>query len=278
MWFDEKDGFEKASNLGYFLRFVNKVTEEFKDEVKYFITINEPNVYTAMGYISGEWPPQLRRPVKALQVYRNLAKAHRYSYSLMKKLKPELQIGIALNMTNSQPKRPNSFIDKTVARAADYGWNWWFLNRIKRHQDFVGVNYYRTQYYENFKQSESKDAPQNDLGWHMEPGGIAEVITKAWLRYHKPVMVTENGLADMEDKDRQWWIKETMLALIKSRKAGVDLIGYMHWSLLDNFEWASGWWPKFGLIAVDRENGMKRTVRPSAKWWAHQLKKLRDED
>ena len=75
--------------------------------------------------------------------------------------------------------------------------------------------------------------------------------------------------------DRQWWLKETMLSLITIRKAGVELIGYFHWSLLDNFEWAYGWWPKFGLVEVDRQNGMKRTIRPSAKWFAELIKQLR---
>jgi len=108
--------------------------------------------------------------------------------------------------------------------------------------------------------------------------GISEVATKLWVRYHKPIMITENGVADAKDEFRQWWLKETILALIKARKAGVHLIGYMHWSLLDNFEWAFGWWPKFGLVHVDRENGMKRTVRPSARWWAKQIAHLRSKD
>ena len=94
---------------------------------------------------------------------------------------------------------------------------------------------------------------------------------KTWMRYHKPIMVTENGVADADDKYRQWWLKETMQALMTSRKSGVDIIGYLHWSLLDNFEWKYGWWPKFGLVEVDRDNDMKRKIRPSAVWLSKQL-------
>lgn len=277
VWFEEKGAFEKSGNNGYFLRFVSKIAEEFKDEVKYIITLNEPNVFVANGYLTAEWPPKLKQPIKALQVYRNLMKAHRFSYSLIKKINPDLQVGVAMNMSNGQPKRADSLLDKLVARLSNYGWNWWFINRIKRQQDFLGFNYYLTNYYEGIKLSNPK-TPTNDLGWYMEPRGVGEVATQAWIRYHKPVMITENGLADASDEQRQWWLKETMLSLIDARKAGVNLIGYMHWSLLDNFEWAYGWWPKFGLVHVDRENGMKRTVRPSAKWWAAQLRKLQDND
>lgn len=277
VWFEEKGAFTKSANIGYFLRFVTKMAEEFGNDVKYIITINEPNVYASHGYLIGEWPPELKSVPKTLMVYRNLIRAHRFSYAILKKHNPELQIGIAMNMSDSQPKRAASRIDKMVARASDYAWNWFFVSRIRRHQDFLGINYYMTHYYEKFKQVNPK-TPTNDLGWYMEPSGISEVITKAWLRYKKPIMVTENGVPDSDDRYREWWIKETMQSLVKARKIGVDLIGYMHWSLLDNFEWKYGWWPKFGLVHVDRENNMKRTIRPSAKWWSRQLAILKKDD
>ena len=87
-------------------------------------------------------------------------------------------------------------------------------------------------------------------------------------------MITENGLADQDDEHRRWWIEESIVAMERALSEGVEVIGYQHWSLLDNFEWAYGWWPKFGLIEVDRKT-MKRTARPSAKYYADQVKKLR---
>lgn len=270
VWFDDKGGFGKSGNIGYFLRYVSKFAEEFKDDVRYIITINEPNVYISYAELNNvPVPPRAPRLVRLL-TYWNLQKTHKYSYRILKKANPEMQIGIAHQLANDQPKNPGKILDKIMVRAASYVWGWWFLNRIKRHMDFVGFNYYFTNYYDGLKLINPK-SPTNDAGWYMEPSGICEVATKAWIKYHKPVMVTENGVADAEDQYRQWWLKETIAGLMKAQQLGVNLIGYMHWSLLDNFEWAHGWWPKFGLVEVDRKNGMKRTIRPSAIWLSKQL-------
>lgn len=114
--------------------------------------------------------------------------------------------------------------------------------------------------------------PLSNLGWYMEPKGLLPLMLQVHKRYKLPIVITENGLADTEDKQRKWWIEETMEALQAAREQGVGLTGYLHWSLLDNFEWKYGWWPNFGLVAVDRAHGMKRTVRGSAHWWAEYIK------
>ena len=116
-----------------------------------------------------------------------------------------------------------------------------------------------------------------DLGWYMEPATLSDVMVKLWLRYRKPIMITSTGVADSKDQYRQWWLGETMKAVVSARKAGADIFGYVHWSLLDNFEWHQGWWPKFGLIKIDRSRGMKRLVRPSAVWWAKTLAIIKHE-
>ena len=89
-----------------------------------------------------------------------------------------------------------------------------------------------------------------------------------------PIIITESGLADAQDAHRKWWLKETLAAMQKALTAGVQLKGYLHWSLLDNFEWAYGWWPKFGLVEVDRTT-MKRSVRKSAQWFGKEIGRLR---
>lgn len=87
-------------------------------------------------------------------------------------------------------------------------------------------------------------------------------------------MITENGLADGDDTRRTEWLKSTITAMGQALQSGVKVIGYLHWSLLDNFEWDKGYWPKFGLISVNRRT-MERTVRPSGEWYGRVVKRLR---
>lgn len=272
-WFADKGGFAKRSNLVYFDRLVELIGREFGSDLNYIITLNEPNVYTANSYLTGEWVPEEKKPIKAFIVYRNLVKAHRRAYRILKAQQPSLQIGIAQNMGASRPKRPGNPIDKLAARLSDYGWNYRFMNRIRRQQDFVGFNFYSTTYMK-YCAKRNPATPVNDLGWYMEPSGIYDVLTQLGRRYKRPVFVTENGLADARDEHREWWIQETVAAMQNALADGVDLRGYLHWSLLDNFEWKYGWWPEFGLIHVDREQGMARTIRPSARAYAKTIKKL----
>ena len=100
-------------------------------------------------------------------------------------------------------------------------------------------------------------------------------VLKRLGRRRKPIIITESGVADRNDQYRKWWITHSLQAVSDAIADGVDVQGYLHWSLLDNFEWAYGRWPRFGLVAVDYENDLKRTVRPSALWYAQIVKKLR---
>lgn len=275
VWFSELGGFKHYKNLTYFERYAKKVADEFGGEIKYMITLNEPNVYASFGYLSGEWPPQEKNPLAFLSVYWNLAQAHKRIYKTLKKQYPKLQIGIAAQLANIQAKRPHNLLDEAATKWMRYFWNWWFLRRIRGHQDFIGLNYYFTDYYNGRFQRENPKLPLNDLGWYMEPEGLYPLLLRTWTRFKKPIMISENGVADGRDEYRRWWIEETIVAMERALSENVKIIGYMHWSLLDNFEWAYGWWPKFGLVKVDRARGMKREVRESAKWFASVIKKLR---
>jgi beta-glucosidase len=275
-WFADKGGFKKKANLKYFNRFVQKLADEYGHEITYVITLNEPNVYTTFGYTTGEWPPQEKSMWSFFTVYRNLTKAHRNAYKILKDTHPSLQIGIAQQLANIQAKRPHNFFDQLSTKWMRYFWNWWFLLRIKNQQDFVGVNYYFTDYYTGLMKKANPSVPLNDMGWYMEPEGLYPLLLRTWVRFKKPIFVTENGVADYSDQHRQWWIEETLIAMERAISEGVDLRGYFHWSLLDNFEWKYGWWPRFGLVEVDREHGMRRKVRPSAEWFAENIRQIRN--
>ena len=273
VWFTDKGGFKRRKNLRYFERFVQKVAEELTEDLTYIITINEPNVYTTFSYATGEWPPQEKNIISTARVYFNLLRAHKRAYKILKKQKPLLQIGLAGQLANIQAKRPHNFIDTVTTKWMRYYWNWWFLNRSTKQQDFVGVNYYFSDYYRGLWRDNPK-VPLSDLGWYMEPEGLYPLLLRTWAHYKKPIFITENGVADEGDDYRRWWTEETIVAMQKAISEGVDLKGYFHWSLLDNFEWKYGWWPKFGLVSIDRNHNMKRTVRPSAKWLAQRIKNI----
>lgn len=284
-WFTDMGAFEKRKNIKYFTRFVEKLCTELQiDKLHYIITLNEPNVYASFGYMMGEWPPNHKSKITFLRVYYNLTIAHKKIYKILKKANPHVQVGVAAQLANIQSKRPQNILDLTATRWMRYFWNWWFLNRINKQQDFVGFNYYFTDYYKwgGSKHSsifdfgihrKNPNEPKNDLGWYMEPEGLYPLLVRLWAHYKKPIMITENGLADELDEHRRWWIEESIIAMERAISEDVQLIGYMHWSLLDNFEWAYGWWPKFGLIEVDRKT-MKRTPRPSAKYYTERIKEL----
>lgn len=115
----------------------------------------------------------------------------------------------------------------------------------------------------------------SDMGWDLSPADIQHALERLHEKYRLPILVTENGLADGEDAHRKWWITQTLIGMQKAMDNGVRLEGYLHWSLLDNFEWDKGVWPRFGLVKVDYKT-MKRTLRPSAIWFGKIIKHLRE--
>lgn len=282
VWFADMGGFKYRRNLKYFERYVRLVAKEFTKDVKYILTLNEPNVYTSYSYMVPEpvsavrWPPEEKSPLSAGRVYLNLLTAHRRAYHILKRQKPSLQIGIASHLANIQAKRPHNWLDEEITQWMRYFWDWWFLKHSRHEQDFIGFNYYFTDYY-RFKFPVAPSDPKmplSDMGWYMEPEGIYPLLLRAWAHYKKPIIITENGVADSKDEYRRWWLEETIIAIERAASEGVDIKGYFHWSLLDNFEWSYGWWPKFGLIRVDRKNDLRRIIRPSAEWLAKHIERL----
>ena len=112
---------------------------------------------------------------------------------------------------------------------------------------------------------------RNDLGWQIYPEGLYKIISRVWKCYGKPIIITENGIADRNDRYRPQFIIDHVDQVMRAKNDGTDVRGYFHWSLLDNFEWDKGYWPRFGLYEVDRAS-LKRTARPSAQTYANIIK------
>ena len=148
------------------------------------------------------------------------------------------------------------------------------MKKVVKKCDFIGVNYYFSNRIYGYR-VHNPDEKLSDLGWDLAPANIQFALERLNDKYHLPILITENGLADAKDTYRQWWITQTIMGMQKAMENGVSLIGYLHWSLLDNFEWDKGFWPRFGLVEVDYKT-KKRTLRPSAVWFAKVVKKLRE--
>ena len=147
------------------------------------------------------------------------------------------------------------------------------MKKVVKNCDFIGVNYYFSNRVYGYRVHNPNDHV-NDLGWSMEPEHIQRMIERLYEKYQLPIFITENGTADAKDEYRKWWITQTVMGINKAMTNGAEVIGYLHWSLIDNFEWDKGFWPRFGLFEVDYKTG-KRTPRPSAVWFARVLKTMR---
>ncbi|PIX30021.1 hypothetical protein COZ63_01910, partial [Candidatus Berkelbacteria bacterium CG_4_8_14_3_um_filter_42_13] len=259
-WLRDKGGLESRKFSEYFAQYAEKLAKEYKDLVKFWITINEPEVLTSSSYLQGVWPPQKKNIFLAIKVYKNLVQAHKLAYDKIKKIAPGSQAGIAKNNAYYQAANRNP-INIILKRAADHYLNFWFLDQIKNHQDFIGLNHYFHNRI-NWGFNKNQGIKISDYGWSLSPQAIYHVLSDL-KKYHKPIYITENGLADAKDKYRAWFIEETLKNVWQAIKGGADVRGYLHWSLMDNFEWAAGFWPRFGLIEIDYQT-LERKIRPSA--------------
>lgn len=275
VWFAEKGGFEKRANIKYFVRFAEKVLQELGSNVKYVITINEPEVYAFESYYLGNWPPNKTDKKLTWKLFNNLAGAHNQVADVAHSLSRRYKVSIAKN-SNYFYAGDDALLSRKYTDLAQYFQDDYLLKKVVKKCDFLGVNYYFSHRIYGYR-IHNPDEKLSDLGWDLAPANLQYALERLHDKYHLPILITENGLADATDQYRQWWLTQTIMAMQKAMEGGVNLLGYLHWSLLDNFEWDKGFWPRFGLIEVDYKT-KKRAARPSAVWLAKALKKLRSSE
>ncbi|MDP2918439.1 MAG: glycoside hydrolase family 1 protein [bacterium] len=272
VWFSKKGGFSKRKNIFYFQRFAELAAKKFSDYVDFWITINEPNVYASHGYLLGNWPPGEKSFWQYQKVIHNLALSHKAAYRKIHKLLPEAKVGIAKNYIDFEAGK--SWADKISCRLAHYFWNRAFYQKTKSHHDFLGINYYfHNRIYASlrppFYTVKNENKKISDIGAEIYPEGLCHILLEL-KKYKLPIYITENGLADREDKLRGEFITQHIAAIERAIAQDVDVRGYFYWSLLDNFEWAHGFAPCFGLVEVDYAT-QKRIIRPSARIYADKI-------
>lgn len=258
LWLRDKGGVACGEFPNYFARYAEYIAKNIPG-VKFWLTINEPEIYAANSYLKGRWPPNKKSFFSMLKALENMESGHKKAFGKIKRINPAAQVGIAKN--NSYFESAGGPINWFLKKCADYFWNFLFLNRIKNEQDFIGLNYYFRNRI-NYGFNKNKNEKISDMGWELYPEGIYHCLLDL-KRYGKPIYVTENGLADRKDEKREWFIKESLKNVLRAISDGVDVRGYLHWSLTDNFEWDKGFAPRFGLIEIDYKN-FSRKPRPSA--------------
>jgi beta-glucosidase len=291
-WFVDQGGWEGDKAAGYFENYVRKVVVALKDYTNLWCTFNEPNGYAMLGFIQGLFPPGKKDISLAFKVMLNLVRAHAAAYKAIHEIQPEARVGMANYYRSLKPKKEWSPLDRLITHllmsinnlfpdAAQYG-TVRFLHLRKRvpeakgTQDFLGIDYY-TRDYVSFnllnpaelfsKRSFREDAELSTTKFLAnEPAGMFEALR--WgLRYDIPIIITENGFEDAEDRVRPRYMVEHIHQVWRAVNFNWPIKGYFHWTLVDNFEWERGWTQRFGLWELEADTQV-RHKRPSADLYA----------
>ncbi len=267
IWFAKLGGWENSKSSEYFSVYALECVKRLGDLMDVVMTINEPLVLANQAYFKGEWCPAKKNLFLAIKVAINLVKAHRKGFLAIKNLSPKTPVGIVHNYVYYEVKSSKLFFwDAVFAKLLDFINNQILLIAVEKHTDFLGINYYFTGRIKSFKSKNPNDWI-SDLNWWIYPLGLKELLLRL-KKYNFPIYITENGLADENDKHREKFIKEMVKSCEDAINEGVDLRGYFYWSLLDNYEWHHGFWPKFGLVEIDRGNNLQRNPRKSFEYYA----------
>ncbi len=291
-WVAAQGGWLSDKTVVDFGRFAAVAAREFGGQVDLWITINEPNVYGFQSFDSGIWPPQHKSRQEALQVMANLAKGHAAAFKALHEYDQAsaepggatAQVGIAQHIALFDPNAWWSPIDLATAYFNDKVFNRAFLKAVTTGEldfsvpgakgvketypaarnalDFIGVNYYtRWRCKGQSERIATPGAPRNALGWEIYPEGLYRALKLA-NKYSVlpagrkiPLFITENGVDDRAGSTRDGFMVRHLQYAARAIQDGVDLRGYVHWTLMDNFEWVEGYEPRFGLYTIDRRPG-----------------------
>jgi len=281
LWFSRKGGWAANGSERAFLPFVHRVVDQLGDLVGLWCTINEPNLYGANGWVSGEFPPGRRGDIPALyRVTGNMRKAHELAYGAIKRRWPDALVGLSHHRLLFLPATERRR-DRWAAATSQMALDRWPIGPgqlrrvVEATSDYIGIAHYWGQMCafdlgrpgdQFIRRFNVPGAPVTEMGMSADPSWMRQVLNE--LRgLGKPVYITENGLASNDDEWRRRYITEVLTNVLLAIGDGVDVRGYFHWTNTDNFEWARGYAMRFGLIEVDRKT-LERRIKPSGHLYA----------
>lgn len=238
-------------------RYVRRIVPPLAEVVRTFAPMNEPNAY-ALASLINQFPPggtpRYGRYLRMLEIEADLfSQAAR----TIRELRPDARI---ISVQNIIHWRPDALDPLRFWYDKGQEYNYYQLDKIADACDWIGFNYYFSEVASPLAlswQAMRSGDDVSDMGWPIDPAGLeAEIATLAG-RYGKPLVITENGIADNADTKRPTYLLEHVLAIRRAIADGHDVRGYFHWSLMDNYEWARGYEESFGLYAVNPDRSLE---------------------
>ncbi|MBD3156240.1 family 1 glycosylhydrolase [Candidatus Peregrinibacteria bacterium] len=296
-WFAKQGAFLHPDGRKKFIRYVRRVVQELGDLVDYWVTINEPYVYTNFGYWEGLWPPGKHSLFKFRKVLKELLHTHIDAYQTIKKVYKENdwtapEVGFAKSFVWFDPQKKNSIMSRAVSVMYQYLYNKLFfrpfytgrypllfgfgkLHDAKKSLDFVGMNYYFrcACHFSAFKSPlhmrlrTNTSVERTLFNWEVFPKGLYRLLKITYRKIKKPIFITENGISTLDDTQRISYIVRHLEAIHRAMREGVDVRGYLYWSFIDNFEWAEGYTQPFGLVGMNHRT-FERIPKPSSQVYA----------
>ena len=263
-WLADQGGWEHADTAARFAAFCSRAAEHLgADRIARACTINEPNMVAFCGFILGAFPPGATDPKRASVVNDTFIAAHRQSVDAIRAAVPGVPVGLTLAMSEFVA------VDGGEERLARYRHH---LEDIYLEatggDDFLGVQTYsRTRVGADGVLGPEEGVPTLVMGYELWPQSLEATLRRAWevTGGAVPLIVTENGIGTDDDAQRVDYVRQALEGVLACLADGIDVRGYTYWSLLDNFEWAFGYRPRFGLVSVDRKT-FARTPKASATW------------
>ena len=278
-WFAALGGWENPQSPELFTKYCERVVQHIGDLISVASTLNEPNIPMVLRWLN--LPPALIAAQGAMlraaasasgserfssmfagdeqKMQPQLLKAHHDAYQVLKSGPGKFPVGVNLAILDDQAVGPDSQLERK-RRECYAAW----LDAAAQ-SDYVGVQTYgRSLIGKDGTLPPPAGAEITQMGDEFYPQALANTIRYAASATRKPVYVTENGIATEDDARRVAYINVAVQGVAQCLAEGIDVRSYIHWSLLDNFEWLFGFKPKFGLVAVDRKT-QARTIKPSAR-------------
>ncbi|HEX4868837.1 MAG TPA: family 1 glycosylhydrolase [Acidimicrobiales bacterium] len=262
-WLADGGGWTNPATADRFAAFCERAATHLAPVLRRACTINEPNIVATMGYLVGVFPPGVRDRDARHRANEVFVAAHRGAVDAIRAAAPGVPVGLTLSMDDYQAVDGGESKRDHIRRGMEDV----FLDATEG-DDFVGVQTYsRSRIGPDGRLPGEEGVPTLIMGYEYYPQALEATIRRAWDRTkgEVPILVTENGIGTDDDAQRQAYVRSALEGVLRCLADGIDVRGYTYWSLLDNFEWAFGYGPRFGLVDCDRTT-FARTPKDSARW------------